>query len=1196
MDNMKWIPLTVGILFILSNSLFGQKYHFTYYNSNDGLPSDLVKASAIDNEGFVFVATDNGLATFDGTNFTSYPNLTTSRYIKHIKRTIASGLLVSDDQGISIVYPNKDQTKSTLLRKGGVHKHPNTLWYPKLIFEDDLKRVWLTDNNDIYAYEDNKLKPYKTGITKIPENVQRSFIITSDGYGNLFAFFESGGVFKLDEKTKTFVPILTKLGDTKFHYAASFKKGEILVCGNQGLSKLTTNKQGVIDAKLLLPKVEFSWLEKLNNTIIIGSTWSDGIYEIKTEVADYSFKKIAEFQFSNANHINKDFENNLWLSTDNGLVLMQAMFFSPLEQFNILGYIQDIRLKQDGAVVVSNGTTVYQIEHKNKLHYIQTLYNSPKASILKLLPMHDTLWLADGEGVIQVLVNGVIKKRYPQNEKGAIFILETDQLNRIWYCQDGINGIRYLDKSGKQCVPSFNDELKSKIICIKYHPQSQLLYFGGTSDDAYLYCYDSKNNKLTNLSVKLSFNHNVPIAVNDICFDKEGKLILATTFGVLVYNGKELERIDLGLETESTIKSIAMDVDGGLWATASTGLIKVAQGDRYFFAEKDGIPSKTSTYRSLVIDSTNQLWLGTIAGLGHSGNNLPAELTPKPVLWKILRNGKSIDSTNHYKFSNKSIIRLLVNVPSYPGSAISFQIRQLNSKDTSEWKACTSQVEYYLTDFKTGKYKLQIRCKKEGNFSWSNPTDFSFEVTRVWFEKWWVISVLIALLVCTIYLLLKYQRTKLKKEQAKLERIISERTKEISDQNKQISTQNNYILSKNQELELTNRELVLAKEKAEKLGMAKSQFLSTMSHELRTPMNAVIGMTYILLNENPKPDQVDNLQTLKFSAENLMALINDILDFSKIDAGKITFEDADFDLRDKINSVIQVIKVKADEKGVKVVSEIDPALPEYLIGDPTRLNQILFNLAGNAVKFTDEGQVTIKVEVLGKSTTDCALAFKISDTGIGIAPDKISSIFDSFTQASLEITRKFGGTGLGLAITKKLVELQGGKISVDSELNSGATFTVQLTYRISEKTNDANQDNLPETLSYFNGQTVLVVDDNQINLIVAKKFLTKWNLNVETAENGKIAVELVQKTDYKLILMDLQMPELDGYHATKIIRHYEITNGLNPVPIIALTASALIEVKNNIKATGMDDFITKPFNPNELNYKISKYLRSVDLA
>lgn len=1189
---MKWIKILVGLLLFLTNYLYGQKYHFTYYNSNDGLPSDLVKASAIDNEGFVFVATDNGLATFDGTNFTSYPNLTSSRYIKHIKRTIAAGLLVSDDQGISIIYPNKDQTKSSLLRKGSVHKQPDALWYPKLIFEDDLKRVWLTDNYGIYALEDNKLKLYKPGITTIPENVQRSFIITSDGYGNLFAFFESGGVYSFDEKKKNFVPVKNNLTDTKFHYAACFKQGEILVCGNQGLSRLTTNKHGIIEAKILLPKIEFSWLEKLNNSTIIGTTWSDGIYELKSEGPGYNISRINEFQFNNANHINKDFENNLWLSTDNGLVLMQSMFFCPLDQYTISGYIQDIHLKKDGSVVVSNGKAVYKVEHKNNKHVVHTIFESPNSSILKLLPVHDTLWMSDNKGMIHRIINGKDKNTFQQNHGGAIFILESDSQNQLWYCQDGIPGIRYLDKFGKQYIPTFNSQLKSKIICIKHHPKNHQLYLGGTTDDAFLYCYDNKTDKLINLSAKLPFEHNVPIAVNDICFDAKDQIWLATTFGVLKYNGKQFERIPLGLETESTIKSIAIDSTGNLWATASTGLIKYANGEHFFFSEKDGIPSKTSTYRSLIIDSNNQLWLGTIAGLGHSGNNLPAVLTPKPVLWKILRNGKSIDSTNHYTFSNKSIIRILVNVPSYPGSAISFQIRQLNGKDTTEWKTCTSQVEYYLTDFKTGKYKLQIRCKKEGNYSWSKPTDFSFEVTRVWFEKWWVILLIICLLVCIIYLLLKYQRTKLKKEQAKLERIINERTKEISDQNKQISNQNNYILSKNQELELTNRELVLAKEKAEKLGMAKSQFLSTMSHELRTPMNAVIGMTYILLNENPKPDQVDNLQTLKFSAENLMALINDILDFSKIDAGKITFEDADFDLRDKLNSVIQVIKVKADEKGVKVISDIDPALPEYLIGDPTRLNQILFNLAGNAVKFTDQGQVTIKLTVEAKSSTNCALVFKISDTGIGIASDKIANIFDSFTQASLEITRKFGGTGLGLAITKKLVELQGGKIYVDSELNSGTTFTVHLTYRISDKTNDANQENLPETFSFFNGESVLVVDDNQINLIVAKKFLTKWNLNVETAENGRIAVELIQTKEYKLVLMDLQMPELDGYKATNIIREYENKNSIPPVPIIALTASALIEVKNNIKATGMDDFITKPFNPSELNYKISKYLRS----
>jgi signal transduction histidine kinase/CheY-like chemotaxis protein/streptogramin lyase len=871
---------------------------------------------------------------------------------------------------------------------------------------------------------------------------------------------------------------------------------------------------------------------------------------------------------------------------------MQPRFFNGIISAQGNSYIQDVKQNIKGKVYFTNGNQVFEITNLHHAHSFKTIYTSNNSTILRLAPSGEKLWMADNKGIINVFNTNGNSTSINTGKPGAVFILESDLEGNIWFCQDGSMEVKYITPNEKIISAGFNNKLKSKIISIKTDPVSGVLYLGGTSDDAFLYRYNPYNQQLTNLSKKVFFEHNLPIAVNDIAVDKQNEIWLATTFGLLKYNNKGYERINLGQETENTIKSLDVDSDGNIWVTASTGLLKYKDGEYFSFSERDGLPSKTATYRALLIDQQNQIWVGTIAGLGHSGNNIAAIHTPTPVLWSILKNGKNIELNGiSYQFNNKSFVKLFVNVPSYPGNAINYEARIINRHDTLAWTTVTNTIERYLTDYNTGNYIIQIRAKKDGNFSWSKPLSINITITRVWFETWWILLLIIAFIGMTGYFILKYQRIKMIQEQSRLEDIIKERTHEITDQNKQIEDQNAYILSKNKELETTNKELLHAKIKAEQLDKAKSQFLSTMSHELRTPMNAVIGMTYILLNENPLPQQIDNLETLKFSAENLLALINDILDFSKIEAGKITFEEADFDLRDKIHSVLQVIKVKADEKGVHVYSEIDSQIPEYLIGDPTRLNQILFNLAGNAVKFTESGHVKISVDVIKKNKSSCALVFKISDTGIGIAPDKIDTIFDSFTQASLEITRKYGGTGLGLSITKKLIELQGGRIIVDSIINTGTTFTVFLDYKISEKTSQSIEDQLPEFFETFENESVLIVDDNQINLIVAKKFLTKWNLQIDTAENGLIALEQSQRKNYSLILMDLQMPELDGYQTTKRIREREKAEGLTPIPIIALTASALMEVKNNIKAIGMDDFITKPFNPNELNFKISKYLK-----
>lgn len=387
-------------------------------------------------------------------------------------------------------------------------------------------------------------------------------------------------------------------------------------------------------------------------------------------------------------------------------------------------------------------------------------------------------------------------------------------------------------------------------------------------------------------------------------------------------------------------------------------------------------------------------------------------------------------------------------------------------------------------------------------------------------------------------------------------------------------------------------ELEKAKEKAEGATVAKTQFLSTMSHEIRTPMNAVIGLTHLLLQENPRDDQLDNLQTLKFSAENLLSLINDILDFSKIEAGKIEFEQISFKLVDMVNSIKHSMEYKAKEKGIELKLEIDKRIPETVKGDPTRLAQILNNLISNAVKFTEKGYVKMAISNQGIDKNGIKLGFTVKDTGIGIPAEKLDSIFESFSQASSATTRKYGGTGLGLAITKKLLDLFGSNIQVLSTEGEGTTFSFVLTMGLPDASEKVSTTYLTdETANTSWAGDILLAEDNKVNVKIACKFLKKWGLEVDVAENGLIAVQLAEKKKYDLVLMDLQMPVMDGYEATKQIRE------LYPdIPIIALTASALLEVKAEAIAAGMSDYASKPFNPTELKKKINQFLSSESLV
>jgi PAS domain S-box-containing protein len=372
-------------------------------------------------------------------------------------------------------------------------------------------------------------------------------------------------------------------------------------------------------------------------------------------------------------------------------------------------------------------------------------------------------------------------------------------------------------------------------------------------------------------------------------------------------------------------------------------------------------------------------------------------------------------------------------------------------------------------------------------------------------------------------------------------------------------------------------DIIKAKEQAQQLGEAKEMFLSVMSHEMRTPLNAVIGMTHLLLESNPKPSQVEDLNILKFSGENLLRIINDVLDFSKIETGNLVLESIPVDLAQLCNDIISLLQIEAQKRNNKLTLYFDRNIPKELLSDKTRLYQILMNLLGNALKFTDNGHVDLWVDVTKQDEQSVDILFQIKDTGIGIPKEKQNYIFESFTQAGADISRKYGGTGLGLAITKRLVKLFGAEIQLESVEGKGSNF--HFTIRMNRA--NEHQPHNKATETNFNNKRILIVDDNQINILVAQRILTKWGLNIDHVTDGYQAIEMIAKNKYDLVLMDIHMPGIDGYETTTIIRGMDDDYHRN-LPIIALTASTLSDHVHRFEAAGMNGYAFKPFNPAEI--------------
>jgi PAS domain S-box-containing protein len=389
-------------------------------------------------------------------------------------------------------------------------------------------------------------------------------------------------------------------------------------------------------------------------------------------------------------------------------------------------------------------------------------------------------------------------------------------------------------------------------------------------------------------------------------------------------------------------------------------------------------------------------------------------------------------------------------------------------------------------------------------------------------------------------------------------------------------------------------ELRLAKDTAERASLAKSEFLANMSHEIRTPMNAILGLTHLALRHATDEKTRDCVERIRRSADHLLAIVNDILDLSKIEADRLSLERIEFSMATVLDRVSELLSEKASAKGLRLVVELDPAVPGRLMGDPLRLRQILINFGDNAVKFADRGEIHVSVRLVGREGDVARVRLAVRDEGIGLSDEQAARLFTDFQQADASTTRKYGGTGLGLSIARRLADLMGGEVGVDSRPGEGATFWCEVPLelpgaptptRAADPPGPADAESGPSDVA---GSRLLVVDDNDINLMIAEEILRNAGLVVETACNGQQALEKLRDGAYDLVLMDLQMPRMDGLQATRALRGQP---GYRATPVVGLTASAMISERDDCLAAGMDDVLTKPYEPEQLLAVVARWLR-----
>ncbi|MCK4664273.1 MAG: response regulator [Bacteroidales bacterium] len=1236
--------LLIAFIIIVINNLSAQDNNiiFEHLKIKDGLSQSTVYSILQDQKGFMWFGTqDRGLNKYDAYSFTIYTNnpldslsISSNRISKIIQDKKGNIWIGTWGGGLCKYIPEKDIFINYLHNPN----NPNSISQNKAqtVYEDFNGNIWIgtvngglnkfDPTNEVFThYKYNPLNPYSISNDRI-------WSITQDKKGNLW-IATSNGLCKMFTKDETFVRYLYNPDDKssishKQVRTVFIDKSETIWVGTAiGLDKFDPKTEKF--SHFIFPTKS---KEKNSVNIILddhkGSLWIGthigGLYKFNPTTSKY-INYIHDPNNKNSigyNDVRDIFEDNskiLWISTRGGGI--DKIDLKP-KKFNHFAHIPNCdnslsnnRIKaifEDKEGILWIGTDVGggldKFDRKNNkfTHYFNNPYNPKSISSNDITAITEdkfnNIWIGtDGSGIniFNRKTNNFTHLKNDQNNPKSlchndIWTIFEDNDGFIWLGTD--NGLDRYDWNNKVFIhyknnPDNPTSISNNQISIIYQDTYGGLWIG---TDNGLNKYIKENDNFINF--KNDPNNPNTISCNTIISiyeDEMNNFWIGTINGLNKFDRENKNFICYSKKEGligNAVHGIVEDNSGNLWVSTVNGLSKFDPYQKKFknYDIYDGLQNNDFAKNANCKSYTGELIFGGINGFNiFSPDSIkdnpfvpPIVITDFQIFNKSIKAGKNSPLKKHINYTSE--IHL-----SYKHSVISFHFSALNYTKTAKnkyeyklegfdknWINIGTRRFVSYTNIDNGTYFFRVRGSNNDGV-W-NKEGVSIKIIKnpPFWETIVFYVIIIIIFFLLIYGLFKLRLKSLRNDKKYLEEKVNDRTREINFQKK---------------------ELEKAYEEVKKSSKSKELFLANTSHEIRTPLNVIIGYTNLLMNTIKNTKQLLYVNNIRLSSNNLLVLINDILDFSKIEAGKLSIKISDFVFRDEINRLYDLMLSKANKKQIQLNLYIDKNIPDYISGDPVRLSQILTNLVDNAIKFTNTGGlIVIHIELIEKINENAKIIFKISDTGIGISKQKIDNIFDSFTQATNNTNRKYGGTGLGLAIVKKLIELQNGKIFVESEINKGSTFTFILDYKISTGKNIIKKTESYKIIKakHLIKLNILLVEDNDVNATLAIDTIKMYNKNIKinVAQNGKIALEKIKANNYDLVIMDVQMPVMDGYEATKIIRN-EFPDNLNKIPILGMSAHAMKEEKEKCLNVGMNDYLTKPFVPENLLNKIYNLLK-----
>ena len=1089
----------------------------------------------VDNKGFIWIGTMNGVIKFDGTYFIRYTNCfkVNAFVLTEDKNGNVWSCHTNGGRGMAKYTDDGVEVWSNL---NGLANKINALAFI------NSEQAWIGTELDGLFYRNGDKVSQFTSKHGLPGHAIHNVIV--DNTGSLWFICQNYNTFQV--------------------WLVKIEKGTLFIYnlyeGNREISLIKSKKGGIwsVDNKKLVK--------------IKGDSYTK--YDIpKATMRGASFE---------------DKQNNIWVGSTNGLLKLRE------------GIVKNVPLSENAISILHHKEhafwTIYRTEGAKLKEngILKTLNLNGRASSAVNCHLYDSkgrYWIGThGKGLY--MYDGELLYHYDNSSNipnAWVMDLLEDHEGNIWFTTLGKGAVKFDGENFTAFLPKEN-YTKGMIV-----PSLFSLFEASDSTFWFSAIFEGgicnlKNGKYTYYKNADGFPSGV---VSDFTEDKDGAIwAVGDNISIRILDGKcEIQSTEDGFPERSTSSSIKDDL-GNLWFAHQNYISVLSNGSYITFDKQDGFKGAGTftAISDITKDSDGILWFGSSPPAYIDPNEFFEKSTstkPTLVLNEVLLQNKRVhyrellqsDSahlTSKYSKVQFEGVLPFSNVPTklilpYNINEIFFQFTGYDDAAqhkikttyrleglTNGWSTPSFNFSAKYTNLDYGDYCFVAKAQNQyGN--WSDELRFEFTITPPWWHTWWARALYLLGGVLILTLFYRWRTASLKQRQKELE----------------------------QEVKIATAEMREQKEKAEKSEAFKQQFLANMSHEIRTPMNAVMGMTNLVLDTKLEEKQKFYLTGIQKSSENLLHIINDILDLSKIEAGKMELEEIDFSITDVVDQVKQTIQHKADEKGLELIVTIDSDVTNVVLGDPTRLNQVLINLANNAIKFTEKGSVNIIVSSIEKG-----IRFSVNDTGIGIPKEKLQTIFENFSQANASDTRKYGGTGLGLSISKQLVELMGSRIAIESIEGSGTTFSFNLKFK------EGSVEKLEERLaieksvdgSILDGLKILVTDDNEYNRIVARDTLmSKAKVEVHEAENGAEAVNLVSKMDFDVILMDVQMPVMNGYFATKAIR--AMNNSKKDTPIIALTASVLRLDLDKCTKAGMNSYIPKPFKPQDLIIGIAQTLK-----